>query len=55
MKQLGSVYARAHRLRDRKGEELSEFPEDLIIREFPVPERMPGWSDTSRIAQGKML
>ena len=35
MKQLGSVYAKDHRLHDWKGEELSEFPEDLQIQEFP--------------------
>ncbi len=36
MKQLGSVYAREHGLRNRKGEEMSEFPGDLQIQEFPI-------------------
>ena len=35
MKQLGSVYARDHRLHNRKGEDIAEFPNDLHIREFP--------------------
>ncbi|HEX7735302.1 MAG TPA: DUF5131 family protein [Ktedonobacteraceae bacterium] len=35
MKQLGSVYARNHRLRNTKGEDIAEFPEDLRIQEFP--------------------
>jgi len=35
MKQLGSVYARQHRLHDWKGEEMTEFPPDLRIQEFP--------------------
>ena len=35
MKQLGSVYARQHRLHHPKGEDISEFPEDLQIQEFP--------------------
>jgi protein gp37 len=35
MKQLGSVYARDHHLHDWKGEDLTEFPYDLRIREFP--------------------
>ncbi len=35
MKQLGSVYAREHGLQNAKGEEMSEFPPDLQIQEFP--------------------
>ena len=35
MKQLGSVYAREHSLRNWKGEDIAEFPEDLQIQEFP--------------------
>lgn len=35
MKQLGSVYARRHRLKNWKGEDISEFPADLRIQEFP--------------------
>lgn len=35
MKQLGSVYAREHGLHNAKGEEMSEFPIDLQIQEFP--------------------
>ena len=37
MKQLGSVYAREQGLHDWKGEDISEFPNDLQIREFPIP------------------
>ena len=36
MKQLGTVYARQHRLSDWKGGAIEEFPEYLRIREFPV-------------------
>ncbi len=36
MKQMGSVYAKAHHLRDSKGEDIAEFPDDLKIREFPL-------------------
>jgi protein gp37 len=36
MKQMGSVYARAHGLRHPKGEDIAEFPNDLRIREFPI-------------------
>jgi protein gp37 len=39
MKQLGSVYARAHQLRNGKGEEVAEFPEDLRVQEFPERRR----------------
>ena len=35
MKQLGSVYARHHHLHNSKGEDVSEFPTDLQIQEFP--------------------
>jgi protein gp37 len=35
MKQLGSVYAKAHKLHNWKGEDVTEFPEDLHIQEFP--------------------
>ena len=35
MKQLGSVYARQHRLHNWKGEDMTEFPPDLRIQEFP--------------------
>jgi protein gp37 len=35
MKQLGSVYAREHDLRNHKGEDMTEFPNDLKIRAFP--------------------
>jgi protein gp37 len=35
MKQLGSVYAREHHLHNWKGEDISEFPNDLQIQEFP--------------------
>lgn len=35
MKQLGSVYTRQHHLYHPKGEDISEFPEDLQIQEFP--------------------
>jgi protein gp37 len=35
MKQLGSVYAREHHLHHPKGENISEFPKDLQIQEFP--------------------
>ncbi len=35
MKQLGSVYAREHRLHNWKGEDISEFPIDLQMQEFP--------------------
>lgn len=35
MKQLGSVYAREHGLQNSKGEDVTEFPEDLQIQEFP--------------------
>jgi len=38
MKQLGSVYAREHGLRHPKGEDISEFPDDLQIQEFPRPQ-----------------
>ena len=38
MKQLGSVYAREHGLRHPKGEDISEFPDDLHIQEFPHPQ-----------------
>ena len=37
MKQLGSVYASEHSLYHRKGEDISEFPTDLQIQEFPIP------------------
>jgi protein gp37 len=40
MKQLGSVYASENGLRQPKGEDIAEFPDDLHIQEFP------------RIAQG---
>ncbi len=36
MKQLGTVYAKEHRLTDWKGGKIEEFPEDLRMREFPV-------------------
>jgi protein gp37 len=36
MKQLGTVYAKQHQLRDWKGEDMREFPDDLKVREFPV-------------------
>lgn len=36
MKQLGTVYAKEHRLHSWKGEDIEEFPLDLHIREFPV-------------------
>lgn len=36
MKQLGTVYAKQHGLRDWKGEDLSEFPWDLQRRAFPT-------------------
>jgi protein gp37 len=36
MKQLGSVYAKAHRLHNWKGEDIREFPEDVQIQVFPV-------------------
>lgn len=35
MKQLGSVYAREHGLHHPKGEDITEFPDDLQIQEFP--------------------
>ena len=35
MKQLGSVYARDHHLHNWKGEDITEFPPDLRIQEFP--------------------
>ena len=35
MKQLGSVYAREHCLHNSKGEDVTEFPTDLQIQEFP--------------------
>ena len=35
MKQLGTVYAREHRLRHPKGEDASEFPADLRMQAFP--------------------
>jgi protein gp37 len=35
MKQLGSVYAREHHLRNGKGEDITEFPDDLHVQEFP--------------------
>jgi len=35
MKQLGSVYAREHGLQNSKGEDVTEFPSDLQIQEFP--------------------
>jgi hypothetical protein len=35
MKQLGSVYAREYSLRNSKGEDVTEFPEDLQIQAFP--------------------
>ena len=38
MKQPGSVYAREHGLRHPKGEDISEFPDDLQIQEFPHPQ-----------------
>jgi protein gp37 len=38
MKQMGSVYARAHGLHHPKGEDLAAFPPDLRIREFPSPQ-----------------
>ena len=36
MKQLGTVYAKAHGLRDWKGEDLTEFPVDLQVQTFPM-------------------
>lgn len=35
MKQLGSVYAKENHLHNAKGEGITEFPDDLQIREFP--------------------
>ena len=35
MKQLGSVYARTYHLHNAKGEDITEFPSDLQIQEFP--------------------
>ncbi len=35
MKQLGSVYARQHHLHHWKGEDITEFPPDLRMQEFP--------------------
>ena len=54
MKQLGSVYARTHRLKDKKGENPGEFPEDLRVQQFPVSPaaagRVPA-GGTTRIAE----
>ncbi len=36
MKQLGTVYAKEHGLRNWKGEEIAEFPEDLRVQSFPA-------------------
>lgn len=36
MKQLGSVYARVHHLHQWKGEDITEFPPDLRLRQFPT-------------------
>jgi protein gp37 len=36
MKQLGSVYAREHGLRNWKGEDPAEFPEDVRVQQFPA-------------------
>jgi protein gp37 len=36
LKQLGTVYAKAHGLRNWKGEDVAEFPEDLQVQAFPV-------------------
>ncbi len=35
VKQLGTVWAREHQAKDRKGEDPAEWPEDLRVREFP--------------------
>lgn len=42
MKQTGSVVAKEQGYKSRKGDDMSEWPEDLQIREFPldVRERM---------------
>jgi protein gp37 len=37
MKQLGTVYAKAHGLANGKGENVEEFPADLQVQAFPVP------------------
>ena len=39
MKRLGTVYAREHGLHDWKGEDISEFPADLHVRQFPIGNR----------------
>lgn len=35
VKQLGTRYAREHKLRDYKGSDVREFPEELRVQEFP--------------------
>jgi len=37
IKQLGTHFAREYGLRDRKGGDMSEWPEDLRVREYPRP------------------
>lgn len=39
-KQLGTVYARAHHLRDWKGEDPQEFPPEVRVRQFPAVQSM---------------
>jgi protein gp37 len=41
MKQMGSVWAKDHHAKDAKGEDPDEWPEDLRVREFPMPQAVP--------------
>jgi protein gp37 len=39
MKQMGSAWAKLHGCRDSHGGDMSEWPEDLRVREYPEPRR----------------
>lgn len=39
VKQLGTYYAKAHGFKDKHGGDMSEWPEHLRIREFPIVDR----------------